>query len=62
MHVPFAIVHRKVALLPAATPVTVAVGDDGFVIVADPETSDQEPVPIDGLFPARVNVLLLQFD
>jgi hypothetical protein len=62
MHVPFAIVHRKVALLPAATPVTVAVGDDGFVIVADPETSDQEPVPVEGVFPTKVNVLLLQLN
>ena len=62
IQVPFVIVHRKVALVPAAIPVTVEVGDNGLVIVADPETSDQEPVPIDGLFPARVNVLLLQFD
>ena len=55
-------VHLKVTLLPAATPVTVDVVADGLVIVADPETSDQEPVPVDGIFPAKVNVPLLQLD
>jgi hypothetical protein len=55
-------VHRKVALLPVASPVTVDVGDDELVIVAVPETNDQAPVPLYGAFPAKVKVLLLQLN
>jgi hypothetical protein len=59
---PLVIVHCKVTLLPEAIPVIVDVGDDGLVMVADPETIDHKPVPVVGAFPARVNVPLLQFD
>jgi hypothetical protein len=34
----------------------------GFVIVAEPEVTVQIPDPDVGLFPARVNVELLQLD
>jgi hypothetical protein len=54
--------HRKVAELPAGTPVTPDVGEDGFVIVAVPETTDHEPLPTVGVFPASAKLPLLQFD
>ncbi len=56
------IVHRKVAELPAGTPVTPEVGEDGFVIVAVPEATDQDPLPTVGAFPASVKLPSLQFD
>ena len=55
LHVPFVIVQRNTAVVPAGTPVTVDVGEDGVVIVAVPLTSVHKPVPGEGLFPARVN-------
>ena len=57
---PFDMVHLKVALVPAARPVTVVVGEDGDVMVAVPVTSDQEPVPTTGALAAIVNVDVLQ--
>jgi hypothetical protein len=44
--------------LPAATPVTVVVGDAGLVIVATPVTV-QRPVPVVGAVAAMMNVLVL---
>ena len=62
LHVPFVIVHLNVAAFPAARFVNVEAGEFGLDIVAEPETTVHKPVPTDGLFPASVNVLLLQFD
>ena len=45
VHPAVPVVHLTVALVPAATPVTVVVGEDGVVMVADPLTSVQVPVP-----------------
>lgn len=56
------IVHLKVALVPAETPVTVVVAEDVEVIVAVPETTDQAPVPEVGVFAAIVKLELPQFD
>jgi len=58
---PLDTVHLKVALLPEGTPVTVVVGDEGVVIVAEPLTTDQEPVPIAGLIAVMVKSGSLQF-
>ena len=55
-------VQRRVALLPAGTPVTVEVGEEGVVIVAVPLTTLQLPVPTVAVLPANVNEPLLQFD
>ena len=57
---PLAIVHRKVALVPAAKPVMVVEGEEGDVMVAVPVTRDQVPVPTAGLLAAMVNVEVLQ--
>ena len=51
------IVQRKVAVEPTIKPVIPEVGDDGVVIVAVPETTDQEPVPTVGVFAAKVAVV-----
>ena len=59
VQVPFVISHRSTALVPAGTPETVLVGEDGVVIVAVPLTTDHNPVPTVGVLPARVNVELL---
>ena len=40
--------------------VTPDVGEDGVVIVAVPETTDQAPVPTAGVFPANVVVVTPQ--
>ena len=53
-HTPLLIVHRKVALVPTARPVTVVEEEDGEVIVAEPETRDQLPVPTVGVLAAMV--------
>ena len=53
-------VHRSVALLPAGTPVTPDVGDEGLVILAVPLTTLHNPVPGAGELPARVKLPLLQ--
>jgi hypothetical protein len=41
-------VHFTVALVPAATPVMVVVGELGDVMVADPLSKVHNPVPTDG--------------
>lgn len=53
-------VHRRVALVPTGTPVTVDVADEGVVIVAVPLTTLQTPVPVVAALPARVKDPLLQ--
>jgi hypothetical protein len=58
-HTPLAIVHRSVTLLPAATPVMVDEGEEGVVMVAEPLTIDQDPVPTLGALAAMVNVEVL---
>jgi len=57
---PLVTVHLNVTLLPAATPVIVVVGDKVVVIVADPLTIDQAPVPTTGVLAAMVKVDVLQ--
>ena len=54
-------VQRKVAGVPAVTPVTPEVADEGVVIVAVPVTTLQAPVPELGALPASVKEVLLQF-
>ena len=61
VHTPLEIVQRNVTLLPAATPVTVDVAEDGVVIAALPDTIDQTPVPTVGTLPASVKFPLPQF-
>lgn len=41
---------------PGVNPVTVVFLTSGFVIVPEPETKTQIPVPLVGLFPAKVAV------
>ena len=53
--VPFEVVQRK-TFGPKLNPLTAELFRAGFVIVPVPETSDQLPVPIAGLFPASVAV------
>jgi hypothetical protein len=49
-------VHLKVALVPAGTPLTAEVAEPGLAIVAVPLITVQVPVPEVGTFPARVKV------
>jgi hypothetical protein len=58
---PLVMVQRKVAGVPAVTPVTPEVADEGVVIVAVPLTTLQAPVPVVGVLPASVKEVLLQF-
>ena len=60
VHTPFDTVHLKVAVVPAAKPVTVVVALVGVVIVAVPETNVHAPVPTEGAVAAIVNVDVLQ--
>ena len=60
VQVPLVIVQRRVAGLPAVTPVTPEVAEDGVVIVAVPLTTLQAPVPTLGALPASVKDVLLQ--
>ena len=53
-------VQRSVAVLGVANPVTPEVGDVGVVMVAEPDTTDQVPVPTVGVLPARVAVVAPQ--
>ena len=48
---PFEIVHLKVTEVPATSPVTVEVEDEGVVIVAAPVTTVHAPVPVIGALP-----------
>jgi hypothetical protein len=50
---PLLIVHRSV-FVPIPIPVTPEVGEEGVVMVAVPEITDQAPVPAAGIFPASV--------
>ena len=56
---PLVMVHCKVALVPAAIPVTVLLNNVGAVIVATPAVTVHKPVPGAGSFPASVNTPLL---
>ena len=53
-------VQRKVAVTGMLKPVMPELGELAEVIVAVPETKDQEPVPTDAMFPDNVAVLMLQ--
>ncbi len=55
----FDIVQRKVAEAPTTNPVTPEVGEVRLVTVAVPDTTDQAPVPMKGVLPARVVVVTL---
>ena len=57
---PLDMVQRKVAAEPTVNPVTPEVGEEAVVIVAVPDTTDQVPVPLVGVFPAKVAVVILQ--
>src|SRR5690606_9123491 len=61
VHTPLLIVQRRRAKSPAGTPVTVVVGDDGFVIVtlAAPSSTVQVPDPTVGVFAFSTNMPLL---
>ena len=56
---PLVMVHLKVTTLPALRPVTVVVGEVVLVMVAAPDWTVHNPVPITAAFPARVKVLVL---
>ena len=57
VHVPFVIVHTKV-FTPVVKPVTPEVGEAGVVTVAVPAVTVQTPVPITGVFAAKLAVAL----
>jgi len=59
LQVPLTMVQLKTAVLLLGTPVTVEVSEFGLVIVADPLTTAQVPVPTDAALPARVKLPLL---
>ena len=61
VHDPLVIVHLNVTLLPAVRPVTVLVADEGVVTVAPLAAPMmlQAPVPVTGMFPAKVKLPLL---
>ena len=59
VHDPLEIVHINVAEAPALTLVTPEVFDEDDVIVAEPETTLQAPVPEDGELAAIVKLPLL---
>ena len=61
MQDPLVIVHFKTVLVPAGTPVTVDVGDDGLEIVAVPLNTLHAPTPTAAVFPANVKEPELQF-
>ena len=56
---PLLTVHRRVALVPAATPVIVVVAAAALVIVAVPAKTLQAPVPTAGMVAFIAKVLLL---
>jgi hypothetical protein len=53
-HAPFAIFHRNV-FAPGLNPVTSEVGEEGVITVAVPVITVHVPVPVTGVFPARVS-------
>ena len=60
-HTPFDIVHLRVALLPAASPVTVVVFEPEAVIDTAPLTMLQLPVPVVAAVAAIVKLPLLHW-
>ena len=54
VHDPLEIVHVKVALLPAVTPVTPDVAEDASVIVAVPLDTVHVPLPTEAALPTKV--------
>ena len=50
---PLEIVHLNVVAEPTVNPAIADVGDDGVVIVPEPETTDHAPAPIIGVFPNK---------
>ena len=60
-HVPFVIVHRRVTLEPAFSPVTVLPAEEGVVTTAPfaAPTILQAPVPVPGTLPPRVKLAAL---
>jgi len=52
---PSVTVQLSVTEVPAGTPVTAVVGEDGVAIDAEPATTVQSPLPEDGVLPANVN-------
>ena len=61
LQLPFVIVQRNVALLPAAKPVTVLVLDVGVVMLTAPLTTLHNPVPVVAAVPANVKLPLLHW-
>lgn len=63
VHDPFVMVHRRVTLCPASSPLTWLVADVGVTILAPlaGPTIVHWPVPVTGTLPARVNVPSLHF-
>jgi len=59
LQVPLVTVHLTVALVPAAMPVIVVVGEPAVVIAAVPLTSVHTPVPGDGALCVIVKVEVL---
>ena len=59
VQVPLLTVHRRVALVPAAIPVTVVLASVAFVIVAVPDTRFQTPVPFTGGVALKEKILVL---
>ena len=59
LQVPLVIAQRNVIFVLVGTEVTVVVAEEAEVIVADPLTRLQAPVPDEGLLPAMVNVDVL---
>ena len=57
-HDPLEIVHVKVALLPAVTPVTPDVAEEALVIVAVPLATVHVPLPTEAALPAKVKLEL----
>ena len=60
VHDPLLIVQRRVAEVPAGTPVTVLVAEPGVVIAAVPVIRVHRPVPAPGVFPESVKEDVLQ--
>ena len=63
VHTPLLIVHRRVTLDPAVSPVTVLVADVGVVMTAPLEGPIMlhKPLPIEGVLPANVKLPVLHW-